>query len=92
MKEAIRNAARNIASYAITGGRRFGTWMDAYEGRWWEVVGVIYLDMSYLWSSNNGIGAMIGMVLVFFGMLHVKVEKVEERLYEFTNTSEEVDQ
>ena len=87
MIEAVRNAARNIASYAITGGRRFGTWMDAYEGRWWEVVGVIYLGMSYLWSSNNGIGAMIGMVLVFFGMLHVKIEMVEEGLDRFTNTS-----
>lgn len=41
----------------------------------------------YLWSSNNGIGAMIGMVLVFFGMLHVKIERVEERLDKFTNDS-----
>lgn len=91
MKEAVRNVARNVASYTLNECRRFGAWIDAYEGRLWEVIGAIYLGMSYVWPTEAGTGALFGAMLVFCGMLHVKIEMVEERLYDFTNTSKNIE-
>lgn len=77
MRETALAALMGLKPYVVRAGR----WIDAYDGRVSEVVGLIMMTASiWIGTETPPILWTFGLVLMVAGMNQVRIEKLEERV------------